>query len=100
MGKVEIGIYFSVSADILTKVLQKISWSRPLPTIFILSKSLFLIGCHANRKAKFSKKIFKKLLLRSHKGDEAESLHKCLCYYPPHKLYILLLLRIDLSWEK
>ena len=28
----------------------------------------------------FRKKIFKNLLLRSHKG-EAETLHKCLCYY-------------------
>ena len=39
MGKVEIGIYFCVTgiyfcvtADILT-VLQKCSWSSPLPTI-------------------------------------------------------------------
>ena len=31
------------------------------------------------------RKIFKNLL-RSHKGDEAETLHKCLCYYPLHKL--------------
>ena len=30
MGKVEIGIYFCVTADILTKVLQKCSWSSPL----------------------------------------------------------------------
>ena len=37
--------------------------------------------CHGNRKAKFSKKKkIKKNLLRSHKGDEAETLHKCLCY--------------------
>ena len=35
---------------------------------------------------KFSKKIFKNLFLRSHKGDETETLHKCLCYYPLHKL--------------
>ena len=32
MGKVEIGIYFCVTADILTTVLQKCSWSGPLPT--------------------------------------------------------------------
>ena len=49
MGKVEIGIYFCVTADILTKVLQKCSWSSPLQTIWILSKSLILIGCHGNR---------------------------------------------------
>ena len=32
----------------------------------------------------FRKKIFKHLILRTHKGDEAETLHKCLCYYPLH----------------
>ena len=78
MGKEEIGIYLCVTADILTKVLQKCSWSSPLPTISILSKSLILVGNHGNRKAKFSNLIFKNLLLRSHKGDEAETLHKCL----------------------
>ena len=31
-------------------------------------------------------KVFKNLLLRSPKEDEAETLHKCLCYYPLHKL--------------
>ena len=51
-----------------------------------MSKSLILIGCHDNRNVKFSKKIFKNLLLRSHKGDKAETLHKCLCYYALHKL--------------
>ena len=57
MGKVEIGIYFCVTADILKKkVLQKCFWGSPLPTIWILSKLLILIGCHGNRKAKCSKK--------------------------------------------
>ena len=34
MGKVEIGIYFYVTADVLKKkkVLQKCFWSSPLPT--------------------------------------------------------------------
>ena len=41
----------------------------------------------------FRQKKFKNLLLRSHKGDEAETLHKCLCY-PLHKLCFLLLLRM------
>ena len=88
MGKGEIGIYFCVTADVLKKFLQKRFWSSPLPTIQILSKSLILIGCHGNRKAKFLKEIFKNLLLRSHKGDEAETLHKCSW----HKVYFLLLL--------
>ena len=96
MGKVKIEIYCYLIADILTKVLQKCSWSS---LIFLLckpyeflSKSLILIGCHGNRNVKFSKEIFKNLLLRSHKGDEAETLHKYLCYYPLHKLCFLLLL--------
>ena len=50
-------------------------------------QSLILISCHGNRNVKFSKKIFRNLFLRSHKRDEAETLHKCLCYYPVHKLY-------------
>ena len=53
---------------------------------FLLVASLILIGFHGNRNVKFSRKIFKNLLLRSHKGDEAETLHKCLCYYPLHNL--------------
>ena len=60
MGKEEIGIYFCVTADILTKVLLKCFWSSPLPTIWILSKSLILIGGHGNRKAKFSREREKK----------------------------------------
>ena len=65
MGKVEIGIYFCVTADILTKNLQKCSWSSPLPTIWILSKSLILIGGHGNRKAKFLKKHSKIFFLEA-----------------------------------
>ena len=56
MGNVEIGIYFCVTADIMTKVLLKCFWSSPLSTIRILSKSLILTGGYGNRKAKFSKK--------------------------------------------
>ena len=56
MGKLEIGIYCYHTADILTKVLQKCSFSSPVPSIRILSKPLNMIGCHGNRKAKFVKK--------------------------------------------
>ena len=56
LGKVEIGIYFCVTADILTPILLKCFWSSPLPTMWILSKSLILIGGHGNRKVKFSRK--------------------------------------------
>ena len=78
MGNVEIGIYYCVTADIMTKVLLKCFWSSPLSTIRILSKSLILTGGYGNRKAKFLNKTFKNLLLRSHMEDEAETLHKCL----------------------
>ena len=57
MGKVEIGIYCYLTVDILTKVLQKCSLSRPLWSIWILSKLLNLIGCHDNWKDKFVKNI-------------------------------------------
>ena len=60
MGKAEIGIYFFVTADILTKVLLKCFWSSPLPTIWISSKSLILIGGQGNRKTKASEKKKKK----------------------------------------
>ena len=96
----EIGIYFCVTADILTKVLQKCSWSSPLQTIWILSKSLILIGCSGNQMLNFRKKIFKNLLLRSHKGDEAGTLHKCSCYYPLHKLFFIIVVRmVSLLWQ-
>ena len=62
------------------KVLQKCFWRTPLPTMWILSKSLILIGCHGNRKTKCLKKKIKNLLLRSHNGNEAETLHKCSWY--------------------
>ena len=77
-GKLEIGIYFCVTADILTNVLLKCFWSSRLPTIWILSKSLILIGCHGNQRLNFRKKKYSKIFfLRIHKGDEADTLHKC-----------------------
>ena len=62
MGKVEIGIYFCVTGDILTNVLQKCSCSSLLQTIWILSKSLILIGCHDNWNVKFSKIFFSEVI--------------------------------------
>ena len=73
MGNVKEGLI----ADMLTKVLQRCPLSSPLPNIRILSKPLNLIGCHGNRKDEFAKKYEKNHLLRSHKGDEAETLQKC-----------------------
>ena len=59
MGKVKVGLYFYLTADILTKVIQKCSLSSPLPNIWILSKSLNLIGCYGNQKDEFAKKYKK-----------------------------------------
>ena len=56
MGKVKVGLYFYLIADILRKVFQKCFLSSPLPKIRILSKPLNLIGCHGNQKDKFTKK--------------------------------------------
>ena len=65
MGKMELGIYCYLIADILTKLLQKCSLTDPLPNILFLLKTLNLIGYHDNQKAKFAgKKIRLKLKLR------------------------------------
>ena len=68
MGKVKIGLYFYLNADILTKVFQKCSLSSPLPNIWVLSKPLNLIGCNANRNAKFAKKYSKIVSLEATRG--------------------------------
>ena len=41
------------------KKIQKCFWSSPLPTIWILSKSLILTGCHGNRRLNFRKQYSK-----------------------------------------
>ena len=76
MGKVKIEIYCYLIADILTKVFQKCSLDSLLQNIRIFSKPLNLIGCHGNRNAKFVGKKIENHLLRSYKGDEAETLQK------------------------
>ena len=70
MGKVKEGLYFYLTADILTKVFQKCSLSTPLPNVRLLSKPLNLIGYHGNRQDKFAKNYKKKI--RSHNRHEAE----------------------------
>ena len=76
MAKVAKRPYCYLTADILTKVLQKCSLSSPIPNISFLSNPLNLIGCHATEKLNLQK-IFKNHHLRSHKGNEAETLQKC-----------------------
>ena len=57
----KIGVYCYLTADILTKNLQKYSLNSPLPNIWILSRLLNLIGCHGDQKYRFAKK-YKKVI--------------------------------------
>ena len=77
MGKEEIDNFFCLIGDIWI-FLQKCLLSSPLRFIRLLSKSVNLIGCRARQKGSIFVKMFKILLLRNHKGDEAETLHTCL----------------------
>ena len=94
MGKVKVGLYVYLTADILTKVLQKCSLSSPLPNICtgILSKPLNLIGCHGNQKAKFTKIYKKKYFLRTHNGDEAETVEMFITLASTNSVFLLPLL--------
>ena len=68
---------------------QKGSVSSPLPTIWILSKLLNLIGCQSNRKAKFAEKyskIFSKVTL---------SFYSCLLRWASVAHWPLVILRPD-----
>ena len=64
--------------DIEILFLHKCLLSSPPCFRQLLSKSLYSFGGYSNVKGKFSKKIFKNLLLGSRMGDEAETLHTCL----------------------
>ena len=59
MGKVESGNFCCLTAEIKIFFLQKCFLNSPLGFIWILSKSLNVIGCHGNIKGKFSKKYSK-----------------------------------------
>ena len=50
------GIYCYLNADILTKPLQKSSWSDPLQNTPFLLKPLNLVGYYGHQKAKFVEK--------------------------------------------
>ena len=77
MGKEEIDNFFCLIGDIWKFFLQKCLLSCPLRFIRLLSKSVNLIGCRRGKRVNFVK-MFKNLLLRNHKGDEAETWHTCL----------------------
>ena len=78
MVKEEIDNFFCLIGDIWNFFLQKCLLSSPLHFIRLLSKSVNLIGCRRGKKGKFLLKMFKNLLLRNRKGDEAETWHTCL----------------------
>ena len=59
MGNLEISNFCCLTAFKFFFFLQKCFLSSPLRFIWILSKSLILIGCHGNRKATLSKKYSK-----------------------------------------
>ena len=77
-GKVKIDI-FSVSIEIFRFYFYtNVFLSSPLGFIWLLSKSLNLIGCQGDKKGNFRKKNVKNLLHRNHKLDKADTLHACL----------------------
>ena len=81
MGKEEIDNYFRLIGDIWI-FLQKCLLSSPLRFIRLLSKSVIreteFDWLLARQKGSIFVKMFKNLLLRNHKADEAETLHTCL----------------------
>ena len=56
MGKVKIGNYCYLIADILTKVFLTYLLSGPPANEYFVSQPLNLINCYDNQKAKFLKK--------------------------------------------
>ena len=76
MGKEEIDNFFCLIGDIWNFFLQKCLLSSPLRFIRLLSTSVNLIGCRWAKRVNLVK-MFKNLLLRNHKEDEAETWHIC-----------------------
>ena len=78
MGKEEIDNFFCFIGDIWKFFLQICLLSSPLRFIRLLSKSVNLIGCQRGIKGSIFVIFFKNLLLRNHKGYEAETWYTCL----------------------
>ena len=76
MGKEKIDHLFFLIGDICI-FLQKCLFSSHLRFIRLLSKSVNLMVVGVAKRVDFLK-MFKNLLLRNHKGDEAETWHTCL----------------------
>ena len=77
MGKEEIDNSFCFIGDIWI-FFQKCLLSSPLRFVRLLSKSVNFYWLSARQKGSIFVKMFKNLLLRNHKGDEAETWHICL----------------------
>ena len=84
MGKEEIDNFFCLIGDIWI-FLQKYLLSSPLRFIGLLSKISVFDWLLARQKGSIFVKMFKNLLLRNHKGDEAETWHTCLGHEPLQK---------------
>ena len=71
MGKEESDTFFLSHWGYLELFLQKCLLSSPLRFIRLLSDSVNLIGCRRGKKVSIFVEMFKNLLLRNHKRDEA-----------------------------
>ena len=98
--------FIAISPQVLTKVLQKCSLSRPLPNISLLSKPLNLIGCHSKRNAKFAKTILKHLrshnrikLKLSRNGHNIGLYNKRIFYFVVHVHSLLRQLKISMTYD-
>ena len=78
MGKEEIGNFFCLIGDIWNFVLQKCLLSSPLRFIQLFVQIGEFDWLSARHKGSIFIKIFKNLILRNHKGYEAETCHTCL----------------------
>ena len=77
MGKVETGFYCCLTADIWQKFYRNVPWVVLYETYeFCPNRWIWLVAMATGR-LHLRKKIFKNHLLRSHKGDEVETLQKC-----------------------
>ena len=77
MGKEEIDNFFCLIGDIWIFFSQKCLLSSPLRFIRLVQIGEF-DWLSARQKGSIFVKMFKNLLLRNHKGDEAETRHTCL----------------------
>ena len=78
MGKEEIDNFFCLIGDIWNFFLQKCLLSSALRFIRLFVQIGEFDWLSARQKGSIFVKMFKNLLLRNHKADEAETCHTCL----------------------